>query len=251
MPNIFLPIFLVLSFTSLNIQAVDFTSTEKQATLVELFTSEGCSSCPPADHWLGALKKDPRLWKEIIPLAFHVDYWNYLGWEDPYSKASHSARQRHYSQQGYARTVYTPGFFKNGREWRAWFRSRDLGATVGRNVGPLKVRLENGQLRAIFEPTNLSFISLQLNVALLGMNIVNKISSGENDGKTLRHNFVVFEMSTFPSKLEKGQLRWKVDYAPSQFLSSSTNNNGQQALAVWVTRPNNPTPLQAVGGLLP
>ena len=242
---------ILLSFSSFNLQAVDFISSEKQATLIELFTSEGCSSCPPADRWLGSLKKDPRLWQQIIPIAFHVDYWNSLGWTDRYSNADYSDRQRQYASKGYAKTVYTPGFFKNGREWRAWFRSRDLGNTEGRRVGPLQVRVENEQLRAIFEPVNLSFNALQLNVALLGMDIQNKIEDGENEGKTLEHNFVVLAIHHFESELHQGQLRWKVDYAPEQILAKKINNSGNRALAVWITRPNDPTPIQSVGGLLP
>lgn len=58
---------------------VRFTSPVLRTTLLELYTSEGCSSCPPADRWLSTLKDDPRLWKEVVPIAFHVDYWNYLG----------------------------------------------------------------------------------------------------------------------------------------------------------------------------
>jgi len=67
--------------------AVTFTSPSQQTTLLELYTSEGCSSCPPADQWLSTLKNNPRLWKEIIPVAFHVDYWNDLGWKDEFSRA--------------------------------------------------------------------------------------------------------------------------------------------------------------------
>ena len=62
--------------------SLTLSSQEQRTTLIELYTSEGCSSCPPADRWLSRLKDDPRLWKQIVPLAFHVDYWNYLGWRD-------------------------------------------------------------------------------------------------------------------------------------------------------------------------
>ena len=59
-----------------------FESGEARTMLVELFTSEGCSSCPPADAWISQLKESPDLWKKIVPVAFHVDYWNNLGWRD-------------------------------------------------------------------------------------------------------------------------------------------------------------------------
>lgn len=66
----------------------------EQATLVELYTSQGCSSCPPPDRWLSALNEKPGLWQKVVPVGFHVTYWNYLGWRDPYSRAEHDRRQR-------------------------------------------------------------------------------------------------------------------------------------------------------------
>jgi len=62
-----------------------FESGDTQNSLIELFTSEGCSSCPPADAWISQLKESPDLWKKIVPVAFHVDYWNNLGWRDRFA----------------------------------------------------------------------------------------------------------------------------------------------------------------------
>ena len=67
------------------------SSGEKRVTLVELYTSEGCSSCPPAEAWMNQLQDDPRLWREIVPVAFHVDYWDYIGWPDRFAVPAHSA----------------------------------------------------------------------------------------------------------------------------------------------------------------
>ena len=64
------------------IPATTFESGVTRTTLLELFTSEGCSSCPPAEKWLSQLKSNPDLWKKIVPIAFHVDYWDHLGWRD-------------------------------------------------------------------------------------------------------------------------------------------------------------------------
>lgn len=88
--------------------------------LLELYTSEGCSSCPPADKWLSGLKPDP---KKLIPLAFHVDYWDYIGWKDKFSKAEYSDRQRKTAAYAGAGYVYTPQFVLSGR---------DLGAQTNR-----------------------------------------------------------------------------------------------------------------------
>src|SRR5436309_15974793 len=77
----------LLGAAALTSQAADrvFESGPQKVRLIELFTSEGCSSCPPAEAWLSKLKSDPRLWKDFVPLAFHVDYWDHLGWRDPFA----------------------------------------------------------------------------------------------------------------------------------------------------------------------
>ena len=98
-----------------------FSSGEQQTRLVELYTSEGCSSCPPADRWLTRFKTRPDLWTVYVPVAFHVDYWNYLGWADRFSRKAHTRRQARYKRQGGVNSVYTPGFVINGYEWRGFF----------------------------------------------------------------------------------------------------------------------------------
>src|SRR5215470_17138375 len=99
-----------------------FQSSENQVSLLELFTSEGCSSCPPAEKWVSGLKAAPGLWKQFVPVAFHVDYWDYLGWRDPWASKAFSDRQRAYAQVWGGDSIYAPGFVLNGQEWRAWSR---------------------------------------------------------------------------------------------------------------------------------
>src|SRR6476646_4780454 len=70
-----------------------FESGPQRIHLIELFTSQGCSSCPPAEAWLSKLKSEPRLWKDFVPIAFHVDYWDRLGWRDPFATKEWTARQ--------------------------------------------------------------------------------------------------------------------------------------------------------------
>src|SRR5579859_7181132 len=74
-----------------------FESRTQQTALLELYTSEGCSSCPPAEAWLSRLKGSPVLWKDFVPVAFHVDYWDYLGWRDKLGARQFSERQRAYA----------------------------------------------------------------------------------------------------------------------------------------------------------
>src|ERR1700743_1102514 len=83
-----------------------FQSSGHQTTLLELYTSEGCSSCPPAEAWLSKLKENPGLWSEFVPVAFHVDYWNNLGWRDRWSDGQFSERQRKYAQHWSADNIY-------------------------------------------------------------------------------------------------------------------------------------------------
>src|SRR5260370_13373467 len=78
--------------------SLTFQSSGKQTALIELYTSEGCSSCPPAETWLSRLKESPGLWKDFVPLAFHVDYCDYLGLRDPWASQSLADLQRAYPE---------------------------------------------------------------------------------------------------------------------------------------------------------
>src|ERR1700733_854948 len=90
-----------------------FESGPSQVSLLELYTSEGCSSCPPAEAWLSALSQSPELWKAVVPVAFHVDYWDNLGWKDWFSSREFTQRQRRYAANWGSGSVYTPAFILN------------------------------------------------------------------------------------------------------------------------------------------
>src|SRR5712691_12958707 len=111
----------VIFVANLNAQntSLTFQSAREQTALIELYTSEGCSSCPSAETWLSRLKESPGLWKDFVPLAFHVDYWDYLGWRDPFAAKEWTARQYEYSANWKSESVYTPGFVVDGRESQA------------------------------------------------------------------------------------------------------------------------------------
>src|SRR5262245_15604831 len=83
-------------------------SAAQTTALVELYTSEGCDSCPPADRWLSSLGAKGYAPDRLVPIALHVDYWDYIGWKDPYAKAAHSARQRKMASLARAAAIYTP-----------------------------------------------------------------------------------------------------------------------------------------------
>src|SRR3954462_6751955 len=85
-----------------------FESKPARAHLIELYTSEGCSSCPRAEEWMSGLKNQANLWRDIVPVAFHVDYWDRLGWRDPFASKLWTARQTEYSARWKTDSVYTP-----------------------------------------------------------------------------------------------------------------------------------------------
>ena len=94
------------------------TSAEHRVPLLELYTSEGCNSCPPTDRWFSSLPGKGLTARKVVALAFHVDYWNDLGWSDPFSKPQYSDRQRAASLRNKARFVYTPQLLLDGRDYR-------------------------------------------------------------------------------------------------------------------------------------
>jgi hypothetical protein len=136
---------------------ITFQSSETQTSLLELYTSEGCSSCPPAESWLSRLKESPGLWKEFVPVAFHVDYWDYLGWRDPWSSKTFTDRQHAYAHAWRSDSVYTPGFVLNGKEWRAWSRQKAGPKSAGVRAGVLTVSSsDTDRWQVSFAPANVN-----------------------------------------------------------------------------------------------
>ena len=113
---------LVLAAAGVQAQPAACTATSGPGTaaLVELYTSEGCSSCPPADRWLSTLRESGFGPERLVPLGLHVDYWDYIGWRDPFATALFSARQRELAAITRARVVYTPQVVLSGKDYRGW-----------------------------------------------------------------------------------------------------------------------------------
>ncbi|MGI9311292.1 MAG: DUF1223 domain-containing protein, partial [bacterium] len=178
---------------------IEIASADFRVPLVELYTSEGCSSCPPADRWLSRL--GAALGDELaaVPLAFHVDYWNYLGWSDPYAQASFTKRQRAAAANNRQHTIYTPAFLVDGRGARrgddmlrtirganAQAAQADIGARITRRgadriAAQIKVEVDS---RAAHRRA-------RAYIAVYESGITREIGGGENRGRTLRHDFVV------------------------------------------------------------
>lgn len=211
--------------------------------LVELFTSEGCSSCPPAERWMNGLKSDPSLWTDFVPLAFHVDYWDYIGWEDRFARAEFSERQRAYAAWRRLSTVYTPGVVRDGREWLGWRRGESVRADAP-SPGRLSVELEADIAAIRFVPAGENDHELVAHVAVLGMGLASKVTAGENRGKTLPHDFVVLDLVSVPLSRGPAGLHATVP------LDGIIPGVEGRAIAAWVSRADDPAPIQATGGHL-
>lgn len=230
--------------------AQHFHSGPAAVPLLELFTSEGCSSCPPAERWLGELRHDAGLWQEFVPIAWHVNYWDRLGWPDRFAARAYTDRQYAYAAAWRSGSVYTPAFVRAGAEWRQRSRA-DLGrAEAAAPKGELSATVgTDGWLEVSFTPVPPRTGSapapereLQAHVALLGGGIVSDVKRGENQGRRLEHEFVV--LATVDAPLPHDRARVPLPAAPADLIVP------RLALAVWVTAGADLAPVQATGGWL-
>ncbi len=245
-PVTWLPALCLLVALPLGAAQLTFESTPERVTLLELYTSEGCSSCPPADRWLSGLREDPRLWREVVPVAFHVDYWDGIGWPDRFATAEFSQRQRSYANAGYTGSVYTPGFVVDGREWRGWFRGGEPDIGGGAPAGVLVLEVSDARIDARYRPSADvdPSAALELHVAWLGFGLRTEVRAGENAGRTLEHDFVVLDHRRIGLRQEGNAHR-------AGFVADRPDDGAARlALAAWVTKRGDPAPLQAVGGWL-
>jgi hypothetical protein len=171
--------------------------------LVELYTSEGCDTCPPADRWLSSLFSQGFRPDQVVPLSLHVDYWDYIGWKDPYAKGEFSARQRKLAAMRRPAIVYTPQVVLQGQDFRRW-GSDEFGEEVTRiNARAARARIalairaiEPGAIRTdlsamLFDPAERRSAAVYL--AAYENRLAHDVSAGENKGRRLEHDFVVRE----------------------------------------------------------
>lgn len=216
--------------------------------LLELYTSEGCSSCPPADKWISKIKHTKD---EVTPLAFHVDYWDYIGWKDKFSKAEYSDRQRKTAAFGGAGFVYTPQFVFNGRDFKGWDNSR-LNSAINNtqksasraNLTLNAVNNSDGSivLKATAEAVNPNDAKkADVFVALYENGLVTQVKAGENNGRELKHDYVVRKLfgayqinniNQFNKSFNVGK-SWKdKDAGAVIFVQDSSNGEIIQSLAL-------------------
>lgn len=208
------------------------TAPARAPTVVELYTSEGCSSCPPADQWLAALPRG----ESVLALAFHVDYWDHLGWRDRFASPAHTARQYTLQAGSGARFVYTPQVIVNGRDWPAWRQAGALPAPAAAEVGLRLVR-EGKQVRAEVGVRS-GAGALAGYWALVEDAHRSQASTGENAGRELRHEHVVRRFSPVAS--------WAAVHPQSLTWEPPVPEAGHPAQVVFVvTDAATARPLQA------
>ncbi len=160
--------------------------------VVELYTSQGCSSCPPADEFIAMLASDPR----ILPLALHVDYWDYIGWADSFAQAKFTDRQRAYAKAVGSRTIYTPQLIVSGHDRIEGFAPQETAERLREHLDAvtpvqLVVTREGNTLviRAVADPPLTEPVRVQL-VRYEPEETVT-IERGENEGKTITYTNIV------------------------------------------------------------
>ncbi len=153
--------------------------------VVELYTSEGCSSCPPADKWASTLKGG-----NAVVQAFHVGYWDYIGWVDRFAAPAYTQRQREIAARNNLRSIYTPQAVLDGKDWPRWGVKPEAKEPAKANI-TLK-QLGTDQFEASVTPISAANWSAYWTVTEHGHN--SKVLSGENKGEFLKHDFVVRQL---------------------------------------------------------
>ena len=232
---------LVLATPSVGAQCVAQTTADR-LHLVELYTAEGCSSCPPAEHWMRSLRDS----KTYIGLEFHVDYWDSLGWHDPFGDARYTARQKVLARRGSRDVTYTPQVAVDGRVWKDWPKATppsaadvpapplSLAVTMGEKISAKVTSSSGAEL-----PSN-----YQVYVALTENGLTSSVKAGENRGKQLDHDLVVRDIAG-PLALSQADALLKPphDFVPAKttvvaFVQDSKNGDIVQALRLPLNQCN-------------
>lgn len=233
----------LISFSAYAVEPIVISSGDRQTAVVELYTSEGCSSCPPADRWLSRLIETPRDELDVLALSFHVDYWDYLGWKDRFSSAQYTRRQRQLGANNLQRTIYTPEFFVNGMEARGTANILDKIQQSNQQQAALELQLtvtrdESDLVLELHSPGDRDTIGqIHHRYLVYENNLSTDVKRGENSGATLQHQQVVRYMSP-PQNLQVSNLHRiaiKPDWNPQNI-----------GVAVMVTSPGDRQYLQAL-----
>ena len=183
---------LILLLPVLALGSLSATAGEKLLTVVELYTSQGCSSCPPADAYLGELAERD----DLLALSFHVDYWDYIGWKDPFASPVHTQRQRDYASMFGLRYVYTPQMVVQGNLQATGSNRPGIESAIAsqRNLGNVAVSLHRGaDGQPVLSIPATQKVDEELNVWLVvyDREYTTAVKRGENRGRSITNRNVV------------------------------------------------------------
>jgi len=230
-------------------------SGDQTTAILELYTSEGCSSCPPAEKYLTQLNLQHSKSKSFIPLAFHVDYWDYIGWEDPYASPKHGERQRAIAIRNRLSSLYTPQFVLYGRDFPAHKNIPDaidiINKTKPRADIVINAQLDENRLKTNISVTaneKRSQWNTSVFIAITENGLSSNITDGENQGLLMKHDHVVRHLigpvkmnGTDKLELMENILldqNWKLDnLALVVFAKDSTDGTTHQALKLALKQP--------------
>jgi len=219
--------------------------------VIELYTSEGCSSCPPADRWVSHFRQTiPDEPVQPVVMAFHVSYWDYIGWVDRFAQPSFNERQRELARREGRASVYTPQFVRDGKDWPRWFGTdaRSIlapapGRVEAAGASILLRRNAQGLIQASVTPVNPAarweaFWTTTENDHLT------KVRSGENRGESLKHDFVVRKYEHVVAQTGPARLSWQPGLAEggrtqrvNLVVTDATSGKPLQALTLACERP--------------
>jgi len=213
--------------------------------MLELYTSEGCSSCPPADKFMSRLKLADISDQKLVPLAFHVTYWDYIGWKDRFSNPQYDVRQRKLAKMNNSTMVYTPQFIMNGKDFRRHGSFDNEIVRINSIAADYQLELSaslNTDAIDVVLSTSTVMDSNNKAVAFIAFyehGLSSDVTDGENEGEQLNHDYVVRELKG-PYLIEQDTSVFKASFAQSNF---KIENSG---IVAFIQKPKSSEVLQAV-----
>ena len=218
-------IILLMTIWSLSINQVSAVAGQGPV-LIELFTSQSCSSCPPADEYITELAKRD----DVIPLSFHVDYWNYLSWVDKFSSSANTQRQRNYAQALKLRSLYTPQAVINGRFQTTGSKRKQIEELIKlakQKQNPIEITSKDlGKEIEISIGTKANTGKLDILLISYDSQQTTKVTAGENRGRTLTSTNIVKEVAKLGTWDGKKKII-KITKAANQVLILQEQNQGE------------------------
>jgi hypothetical protein len=211
----------------------EVVSGDRLMPVIELYTSEGCSSCPPADVWLSALKGKP-----VVAQAFHVAYWDYIGWVDRFANPTYTARQRDLATVNGLRSIYTPQVVRNGRDWANWRQTGpafDVSALARASISLQRIGGTDSFEARVAPVDATQSWTAYWTVTEHGHS--SRVKAGENSGEFLKHDFVVRQYT--PAGRYQGTQSLK-------FFAIPAHQEHPRQINLVVSSPQTGEPLQAV-----